>query len=96
MRNVEARDEKQEKICRHYWIIDSPEGSTSRGVCKFCGATKEFYNSWPGFSTWAKSSSQVPHPKDTAEGTPDMNERHGDTGMDEDWADDNSELPKEV
>lgn len=30
--------------CRHYWIIDSPKGPTSRGVCKLCGAEKEFQN----------------------------------------------------
>ena len=35
--------------CRHYWIIESPKGPTSRGLCKFCGAEKEFYNSWRYF-----------------------------------------------
>ena len=34
--------------CRHYWIIESPKGPTSRGVCKFCGAEKEFQNFLPG------------------------------------------------
>ena len=33
--------------CRHYWIIESPNGPTSRGVCKLCGAEKEFQNSFP-------------------------------------------------
>ena len=36
-----------EDKCHHYWIIESPKGRTSKGVCKFCGAEKEFYNSWP-------------------------------------------------
>jgi hypothetical protein len=31
--------------CRHHWIIDSPRGATSRGVCKVCGAKKRFPNS---------------------------------------------------
>lgn len=35
--------------CRHYWIIESARGPTSRGVCKFCGAEKEFHNAWPYF-----------------------------------------------
>ncbi len=35
--------------CGHYWIIEGPEGPTSRGVCKFCGEEKEFYNSWRYF-----------------------------------------------
>ncbi len=30
--------------CRHYWIIESPAGPASKGVCKFCGAQKEFRN----------------------------------------------------
>ena len=35
--------------CRHYWIIESARGPVSKGVCKFCGAQKEFHNSWPYF-----------------------------------------------
>lgn len=30
--------------CRHYWIIESAEGPVSKGICKFCGARKEFNN----------------------------------------------------
>ena len=32
------------KECSHHWIIESPKGSTSKGVCKKCGAEKEFQN----------------------------------------------------
>lgn len=38
-----------EDKCHHYWIIESPHGPTSKGVCQFCGAVKEFYNSPPEF-----------------------------------------------
>lgn len=31
--------------CRHYWLIESPHGPTSLGICKYCGAQKEFRNS---------------------------------------------------
>lgn len=31
--------------CRHHWVIDTPRGATSWGVCKVCGAKKEFPNS---------------------------------------------------
>ena len=31
--------------CRHHWRIASPNGATSRGVCKRCGAEREFPNS---------------------------------------------------
>ena len=30
--------------CRHYWIIESADGETSFGKCKYCGAVKEFSN----------------------------------------------------
>ena len=37
--------------CMHYWLIESATGRKSRGVCKFCGAEKEFLNSVPDYST---------------------------------------------
>ena len=33
--------------CRHYWVIESPAGRTSWGVCKYCGARREFNNYLP-------------------------------------------------
>ena len=39
--------------CSHYWIIDSPNGPTSVGRCKYCGAVKEFTNYLP-YSSWAE------------------------------------------
>jgi hypothetical protein len=30
--------------CRHYWIIESPGGPISKGVCRLCGAVSEFRN----------------------------------------------------
>ena len=50
---VEAAPEELvvEDKCRHYWIIESPNGPTSRGVCKLCGAEKEFQNFLP-YSVW--------------------------------------------
>lgn len=35
----------KEGRCRHHWLIESPEGPTSLGICKLCGAQKEFRNS---------------------------------------------------
>jgi len=37
--------------CHHHWVIESPDGPTSIGICKYCGAVKEFSNFLP-FSTW--------------------------------------------
>ncbi len=33
--------------CRHYWLIEPPDGITSTGRCKFCQESKEFYNDVP-------------------------------------------------
>ena len=41
--------------CPHYWVIDSPSGPTSRGMCKLCGQTKEFRNSTDDFP-WEQDS----------------------------------------
>ena len=31
--------------CAHWWQIESPNGETSQGVCKHCGAARSFLNS---------------------------------------------------
>jgi hypothetical protein len=33
-----------EDKCSHHWLIEPPKGPTSKGVCKLCGARKEFDN----------------------------------------------------
>jgi len=37
--------------CMHHWVIESPEGPTSRGECKLCGASDEFKNYVP-YPSW--------------------------------------------
>ncbi len=47
--------QKLEKVsstsCIHHWIIESPNGASSMGVCKICGMEKEFRNSYE-YSSW--------------------------------------------
>lgn len=33
------------ECCQHYWVIETPNGSVSRGVCKFCKEERHFNNS---------------------------------------------------
>ncbi len=33
--------------CHHHWLIESACGPTSRGVCKNCGQTRDFFNAIP-------------------------------------------------
>jgi hypothetical protein len=30
--------------CPHHWMIETPNGETSTGLCKRCGTTKAFLN----------------------------------------------------
>ena len=38
------RKPKIKAHCCHYWLIESPGGHISRGICKYCGAEREFFN----------------------------------------------------
>lgn len=46
---VEAQIEGQ---CVHYWIIAPASGPKSKGVCRECGAEKEFDNFLPLDEEW--------------------------------------------
>ncbi|MDD5082496.1 MAG: hypothetical protein PHU08_03885 [Dehalococcoidales bacterium] len=43
--------------CRHHWVIETPDGPSSRGVCKYCGTEKEFNNSFLRDSTYIMKKS---------------------------------------
>jgi hypothetical protein len=32
-------------LCRHHWVIDTPNGALSSGRCKRCGVDRAFRNS---------------------------------------------------
>lgn len=40
----QRRPASRGRTCRHHWIIETPDGATSRGFCKRCGTTKRFPN----------------------------------------------------
>ncbi len=66
---LEASPDLEEERCRHYWLIESPQGATSQGVCKICGAVRQFRNSfadiyWDGdvvsdLGRWSRRSSSL-------------------------------------
>lgn len=41
---VEKEQKGRASSCRHHWIIETPNGATSRGYCKRCGSTRRFPN----------------------------------------------------
>ena len=30
--------------CIHYWVLETPNGTTSKGTCKLCGTEQDYYN----------------------------------------------------
>ena len=47
----------QAPVCAHRWVIESPNGETSHGICRVCGAEKEFPNSAEDY-LWERSVPQ--------------------------------------
>jgi hypothetical protein len=35
---------QEKQTCTHHWIIEIPDGDTSHGRCRRCGAVAEFQN----------------------------------------------------
>ncbi len=48
--------------CHHFWMIDVANGPTSCGKCKYCGATKEFYNAFPDFNPMKRGGNPLTLP----------------------------------
>ncbi len=42
--------------CQHHWIIETPRGAISKGLCKRCGSEREFRNSANDY-VWEDDSS---------------------------------------
>jgi|KNS7250_AmetaT_FD_contig_41_1619093_length_835_multi_2_in_0_out_0_1 hypothetical protein len=53
------------QTCQHEWMIDSPNGPSSHGICHLCGIEKDFPNYIEG-SAWgydnSVSSEQINRP----------------------------------
>ena len=55
---MESRDTKELGVevveissCQHVWVIDTPNGPSSKGVCTICAEEKQFQNYIEG-SAW--------------------------------------------
>jgi len=67
-----APDEAAKKgKCCHYWVIETPEGPISKGVCKVCGEVKEFDSFGPdSVSRWDRSTTKGDSPRGKTETAP--------------------------
>lgn len=45
METTRTANDALSPVCRHHWVIETPNGSLSSGFCKRCGIQKEFRNS---------------------------------------------------
>ena len=67
-----ARQTATQASCVHHWIIESPSGRESQGVCRNCGKAKTFANStenvmWEQTNTLRndlRGSLRIPNAKD--------------------------------
>ena len=53
--NEERLSEFVVESCTHHWLIESPHGPLSEGVCQRCGAKREFNNSVDFAKPWQTS-----------------------------------------
>ncbi len=44
------------QVCQHHWVIEPPNGPTSRGLCRNCGESRDFLNYADG-SSWGSDVS---------------------------------------
>ena len=49
--------------CNHYWIIEMANGSKSRGVCQYCGETRDFFNSISAYNEIKRNTHPLDLPK---------------------------------
>ncbi len=71
-RLAETPVEADAPVCQHHWLIETPQGATSRGRCKRCGEEREFRNSatdhlWEdesgsGYNAWRGVRASTPKP----------------------------------
>ena len=65
-RAVDAHQRPQDKAsappaCVHWWMLPAPLGPTCEGVCKWCGARREFPNSYTWHREWqATGAAKMP------------------------------------
>lgn len=61
--NEENRDNVAHDQCRHYWVIEVANGPKSRGVCQYCGESRDFLNSMPDFTVPKRKTNPLDLPE---------------------------------
>jgi hypothetical protein len=66
-RKVKVKERNKDYVagepCRHYWIIEMANGPKSRGVCKYCGESRDFLNAMPDFTVPKRKTNPLDLPE---------------------------------
>lgn len=58
-----VEENASENECPHFWDIEAANGPSSKGVCRLCGETKEFFNALPDFNPLKRKHNPLDLPK---------------------------------
>lgn len=77
--NIEANGDRAD--CVHHWIIETPNGPTSEGICKGCSASRLFPNAIEETSVLSKGHNKTRYMAGLASmsldtGNPDQTDLH--------------------
>ena len=56
-KSIISGDGQHPNQCSHHWVIDGAGGPTSKGICRLCGAEKDFKNYLEG-ARWDNDTNQ--------------------------------------
>ena len=56
-KGIISGDGQQPNQCSHHWVIEGAGGPTSKGICRLCGAEKDFRNYLEG-ARWDNDTPQ--------------------------------------
>ena len=56
-KGIISGDGQQPNQCSHHWVIEGAGGPTSKGMCRLCGAEKDFKNYLEG-ARWDNGATQ--------------------------------------
>jgi len=56
-KSIISGDGQQPNQCAHHWVIDGAGGPTSKGMCRLCGAERDFKNYLEG-ARWDNDATQ--------------------------------------
>jgi hypothetical protein len=67
MRKLKEKPLPEEAIednsgCQHYWVIEAANGPSSMGTCRYCGESREFFNSIPDLNALKRGTAPKPNP----------------------------------